>query len=245
MSIEQHLIEMWYNEAAWRQRRVLRNVYAQFCELIHRALAPLPGPTVELSSATWAAKEFIPNCITTDTFSNLGNGHALTFTDSRVSNLILLNVFHHLTYPGAALKEFNRVLCVNPRVVILQPATRFLGKLVYGLFHHEPLGLLNRILWFAQDGLPRGKPIPDYYAANASTVFFRLPIQGRAKLVGPYQYWNRFPILLTKHLGDSVGRIFIPHHFFPSFWFYKRILALWPNRFATHPLMVLEKKPTY
>jgi ubiquinone/menaquinone biosynthesis C-methylase UbiE len=72
-----------------------------------------------------------------------------SITDSSVFNLILLDVFHHLTYPGTALKEFHRVLRVNGRVTILEPAMSLLGKLVYGLFHYQPLGLLKPVSWLS------------------------------------------------------------------------------------------------
>ena len=61
MSIEQHLIEMRLNQAAWRQRPLLRKVYGHFYQLIRRALTPIPGPIVELGSGIGAAKEFIPD----------------------------------------------------------------------------------------------------------------------------------------------------------------------------------------
>jgi SAM-dependent methyltransferase len=133
ISIEQHLIEMRSNRAAWRQRPLLRKVYGHFYELIRRALTPIPGPIVELGSGIGAAKEFIPACITTDIFPNPWldrheNAYALTFRDSSVSNLILLDVFHHLIYPGTALNEFHRVLRVTGRVIILDPAMSLLAN---------------------------------------------------------------------------------------------------------------------
>jgi hypothetical protein len=86
ISIERHLIEMRANQAAWRRRPVLRKIYARFYELIYRAVAPLPGPAVELGSGIGAVKEFIPDCITTDIFPNprldqQENAYRLTFTD--------------------------------------------------------------------------------------------------------------------------------------------------------------------
>jgi SAM-dependent methyltransferase len=248
MSIEQHLIEMRYNQAAWRKRPVLRKVYAQFYELIYRALAPLPGPTVELGSGIGAAKEFIPGCITTDIFPNpwldqQENAYALTFMDSSVSNLILLDVFHHLTYPGTALREFHRVLRVNGRVIILEPAMSLLGKLIYGLFHHEPLGLLKPISWFAPDGVDPKKI--GYYAAqaNASKVFLGNQFKGELSS------WDilileSFPDIAYVASGGFSKPQFYPSSFLPIIRAFEKILALWPNLFATRLLVVLEKKST-
>jgi hypothetical protein len=248
MSIEQHLIEMRSNQAAWRRRPLLRKVYGDFYELIRGALAPLPGPIVELGSGIGAAKDFIPNCVTTDIFPNpwldqQENAYALTFADSSVSNLILLDVFHHLMYPGTALKEFHRVLCVKGRVIILEPAMSLLGKLIYGLFHHEPLGLLKPVSWFAPDGVDPNKT--GYYAAqaNASKVF--LGNQFKEKLSAwDITLLKSFPDIAYVASGGFSKPQFYPSPLLPIIRACEKILALWPNLFATRLLVVLEKKST-
>ena len=88
-----------------------------------------------------------------------------------VSHLILFDVWHHLEYPGTALREFYRVLAERGKVIIFDPAMGVLGRFVFGNFHHEPLGLGEEIRWEA----PAGSISADfgYYAAqgNASRVF--------------------------------------------------------------------------
>lgn len=246
ISIEQHLIEMRSNQAAWRERPLLRKVYGHFYQLISRSLAPLPGPIVELGSGMGAVKEFIPTCMTTDIFPNpwldqQENAYALSFADSSVSNLILLDVFHHLIYPGTALKEFHRVLRAKGRVIILEPAMSLLGKLIYGLFHHEPLGLQNPISWFAPDGIDPKET--GYYAAqaNASKVFVG------EKFKAALNSWD-IPILksLTDIAYVASGGFskpqFYPSSFLPVLRGFEKILGLWPNLFATRLLVVLEKR---
>ena len=134
---EQHLIEMRSNRETWQRRRLLRVIYRRFYGLIRENLAPFPEPVVELGSGIGAVKEFIPGCITTDIFPNpwldrRENAYALNFPDESLSNLILLDVFHHLQFPGTALDEFRRVLIDNGRVIILEPAMGLLGRIVYG-----------------------------------------------------------------------------------------------------------------
>jgi SAM-dependent methyltransferase len=247
-SIEQHLIEMRSNQAAWRQRPVLREVYGHFYQLVRQALAPLPGPIVELGSGIGAAKEFIPTCITTDIFSNpwldqQENAYALSFADTSVSNLILLDVFHHLICPGTALNEFHRVLRVDGRVIILEPAMSLLGKVIYGLFHHEPLGLRNPISWFAPDGVDPKET--GYYAAqaNASKVFLGNQFKGALSS------WD-IPILVSlpdiayaASGGFSKPQLY-PLSLLPVIRAFEKILTPWPNIFATRLLVALEKKST-
>jgi SAM-dependent methyltransferase len=246
MSIEQHLVEMRSNQAAWGKRPLLREVYGHFYQLIREALTPLPGPTVELGSGIGAAKDFIPACITTDIFPNSWldrqeNAYALTFADSSVSNLILLDVFHHLVYPGTALNEFHRVLRLRGRVIILEPAMSLLGRLIYGPFHHEPLGLRDEIRWLAPDDSdPRST---GYYAAqgNASRVFLGNQFKGAL---------HRWDISTLKSLTDlayaasggfSKPQLY-PLGFLPIIRNLEKVLALWPHLFATRLLVVLQKK---
>jgi hypothetical protein len=246
MSIEQHLTEMRSNQAAWRQRPLLREVYGHFYQVIGRVLTPIPGPIVELGSGIGAAKEFLPTCITSDIFPNpwldqQENAYSLTFADSSVSNLILLDVFHHLICPGTALNEFHRVLCLSGRVILLEPAMSLLGKLVYGLFHHEPLGLLKQISWLAPEGVDPKET--GYYAAqaNASRVFLGDRFKDDLSL------WN---ILTIQSLADiayvASGGFskpqFYPSSFLPIIRALEKILARCPDLFATRLLVVLEKK---
>jgi hypothetical protein len=248
IALDQHLIEMRSNQAAWRRRPLLRKVYGQLYELMRRALAPIPGPIVELGSGIGAVKEFIPTCITTDIFPNpwldqQENAYALTFADSSVSNLVLLDVFHHLIYPGTALAEFHRVLPAGGRVILLEPAMSLLGKLIYGLFHHEPLGLRSPISWLAPSGVDPKET--GYYAAqaNASKVF--LSHQFKEEL----SEWN-IPILESiPDIAYVASGGFSKPQFYPSSLLaairaVEKVLAIWPNLFATRLLIVLEKKPT-
>jgi SAM-dependent methyltransferase len=248
VSIEQHLIEMRSNQTAWRQRPLLRQVYGDFYRRIRGALSTVPGPIVELGSGIGAVKEFIPTCITTDIFPNpwldqQENAYALTFADSSVSNLILLDVFHHLTYPGTALKEFHRVLGVNGRVIILEPAMSLLGKVIYGLFHHEPLGFRKPISWFARDGVdPRET---DYYAAqaNASKVFLGNEFKGALSSWDIPILESLTDIAYVASGGFSKPQLY-PLSFLSVIRAFEKILADWPNLFATRLLVVLQKKST-
>ena len=176
-ALEQHNLEIHENRAHWNRKPLLRRVYSQFYSEIATRINPeIPGFIVELGSGMGNIKEHLPSCITTDVFPNpwldrVENAYALGFGDRSVSHLVLFDVWHHLQYPGAALREFSRALVKGGRIVIFEPAMGLLGKVVLGLFHHEPLGLNQKIEWDAPDSFcPEN---PGYYAAqgNASRVF--------------------------------------------------------------------------
>ena len=164
------------NIESWEQKPALRQAYREFYELINFHLRrDIPGDIIELGSGMGKIKEIIPDCICSDITENPGidrqeNAYQLTFRDSSVSNLILFDVFHHLAYPGDAMNEFQRVLTGSGRVILFEPAVSILGLLVYGLFHPEPVGLLNRIEWNAPRQSERNY---SYYASqgNAWRIF--------------------------------------------------------------------------
>jgi SAM-dependent methyltransferase len=173
---EQHNTEIQENRKLWARKPLLQKLYSQFYrEISQRIKQDISGRTVELGSGIGSIKKHIPHCITTDIFQNpwldqVENAYRLSFKNGEVSNLILFDVWHHLRYPGTALKEFSRVLSPGGRVVIFDPAMGLVGRLVFGHFHHEPLGMSDVIEWDAPSGFSGER---DYYAAqaNASRVF--------------------------------------------------------------------------
>ena len=179
MTIQRHLDELYQNRVSWQKKPVLRKVYRRFYTQIASVLADFgDAPNVELGSGIGKISEVIPNCIKTDIAPNpwidqVENAYQLSFRDQSISNIILLDVFHHLKYVTTAMEEFHRVLIPGGRVVILEPCVSALGLIVYGLAHKEPLGLTRKIHWAANS---RSEAIrQEYYAAqgNAFRVFFR------------------------------------------------------------------------
>jgi SAM-dependent methyltransferase len=129
--LHQDLIEK--NHAYWNQKPLLRALYGDFYRVIARSLSNLPeSKIVELGSGLGNIHDVIPSCLRTDLFLNawidqVENAYQLSFTDESVSDLILTDVFHHLKYPGTALKEFFRVLRSGGRVIMLEPCLSALG----------------------------------------------------------------------------------------------------------------------
>jgi SAM-dependent methyltransferase len=177
ISINQHDTEIQQNLKSWESKPLLREVYREFHKLIASYALPADrGICVELGSGIGNIKEVLPHCLRTDLFPNpwidqTENAYQLSFDNSSVATIVLFDVFHHLRYPGTAFAEFKRVLIPGGRLIIFDPCMSLLGLLVYGLLHHEPVGIFRPISWFA----PAGWTIKDdsYYAAqgNASRIF--------------------------------------------------------------------------
>src|SRR5512138_575870 len=157
MGIHLHQEFINKNGRYWHRKPILHKLYDGFYRLIARNLSNLPdAKIVELGSGLGNIRDAIPHCLRTDLFPNpwidqIENAYQLSFADETVSDLILIDVFHHLRYPGTALKEFGRVLRKGGRVIMLEPYMSVLGLLVYGIPHDEPIAVMKKIAWEAPE----------------------------------------------------------------------------------------------
>ncbi|MBX3750669.1 MAG: methyltransferase domain-containing protein [Opitutaceae bacterium] len=151
-------------------RAAYHGFYQQIAARIDRSI---PGAIVELGSGMGRIKDVIPDCVTTDLFPNpwldrQENCYRLSNAPGTVSHLVLFDVWHHLRYPGTALAEFHRVLAPGGRVILFEPAMSWMGRLVYRIFHHEPVAIREPIAWEAPAGFTADQA--DYYAAQSSST---------------------------------------------------------------------------
>jgi SAM-dependent methyltransferase len=243
LAVEQHNLEIHQNLGHWRRKPVLRRIYGEFYrEIAMRVDLSDSGLIVELGSGMGNIRDHLPECITTDVFPNpwldrVENAYRLTFAESSVSHLILFDVWHHLEFPGTALREFRRVLLPGGRLIIFDPAMGLLGRIVFGLFHHEPLGLKNRITWTAPSSFcPEGQR---YYAAqgNASRIFGRGEFRDELRewQIVEISYFSAFAYLAS---GGLRGPQLYPSFMLPLFQQFDRLLSRFP-RLASRMLVVL------
>lgn len=163
------------NKDAWEKKPLLRKIYHGFYEVLASQLVEKNGgKVVELGSGFGAIKDIIPQCVTTEVVKNqwveqAENAYELSFGDEELSNIILFDIFHHLKYPGDALKEMHRVLMPKGRVIIFEPYISLLGIIVYGLLHKERVSLFEDISPYCFGD----EELENYYAAqgNATRIF--------------------------------------------------------------------------
>lgn len=246
-ALARHNREIQENLRHWDRKPVLRTLYHEFYTRIaqHARLGP-DSLCVEIGSGIGNIKDVIPGCLRTDIFANpwldrVENAYALSFPDGAVSTLVLFDVFHHLEFPGTALREWRRVLKPGGRVVIFEPGVSLAGLLVYGLLHPEPLALNAPIRWLAPEGW---SPDADhYYAAqgNATRVF----LGARQR----HLWQDDWTLVHTQRLaaiayvlsgGYSKPQLY-PDAALPLLRGLDRLCSPFPWLFATRLLVVLEK----
>ena len=251
--IGQHDREIHQNRMVWERKPALRRIYRGFYEEIAAAMPRnVPGLTVELGSGMGNIKEVLPDCITTDLFSNpwldrIENAYALSFAAQSVSSLILLDVWHHLQYPGAALREFRRVLAPGGAIVMFDPAMGWLGRDAYGLFHHEPLGLRKAIAWDIPNDFDPARQT--YYAAQGNCwrlarQVMTLPPAERPPALADWdmtqvKYYPSLAYLLS---GGFRRPQFYPNFMLPIVQATEKLMAPFPLLTAARMLVVLRPR---
>jgi len=128
----------------WDRKRVLREIYS---DMYHRILKKtVKGPILEVGGGSGAFKEFAPSTVSTDIIfapwlALVCDAQRLPFADESFSNLVMVDVLHHIEHPVCSLREARRVLRPGGRMILCEPAITPLSRIAYRLFHDEPVDL--------------------------------------------------------------------------------------------------------
>jgi len=245
IALHQDLIEKNYR--LWSRKPILHRCYIEFHQLMATYLSKLPdAKIVELGAGMGNIHETIPDCIRTDLFpyswiDQVENAYKLTFADASLSDLLMVDVFHHLRYPGTALKEFQRVLKPSGRLIMMEPSISALGYIVFGPLHPEPIGTAKQIRWFAPTGWSPDNI--DYYSGqgNATRIFVQnyFPFGlNDWKLIEV----KRIPALAYAASGGYSGPQLYPMFAYPFVKCLEKLMRPFPALFATRLMVVLEKR---
>jgi SAM-dependent methyltransferase len=230
----QHQLEIQRNLSAWERKPLLRRIYDSFYERIVSLVdSSIPGRVVEIGSGMGNLKARLPHALCTDLFPNpwldlTCDGYELPFSEGTLSHLVLFDVFHHLQWPAAFLKEARRVLGGQGRLILFEPFISVASRSIYGLFHHEPIASGSPIDY--TDAAPKQRA---YYAAqgNATRLFF-----GSEARSWPPQ-WEVFHVQAFSCFGYLLSGGYSKPALYPaaclSFW--QRadaLLSRWPRLWA-------------
>jgi SAM-dependent methyltransferase len=163
------------HERIWSQRPLLRRIYGEWFALVAARLARVPGATIELGCGGAHLREVVPDVVETDVEATpwadaVVDAERMPYADGSVANLVLVDVFHHLSSVERFLTEATRVLAPGGRIVVLDAYCSPLSGWAYSRFHHERLNLDADP--FRDDSSIASDPM-DANIARTTLVFFR------------------------------------------------------------------------
>ena len=97
----------------WSNKSVLGVVYGDYYRRI--VACCVPGATVELGGGIGQLKSFMPDAILSDIQKSpmidvVADAQRLPFQSSAISNIVMLDVLHHIEFPSLFFEEALRVL---------------------------------------------------------------------------------------------------------------------------------------
>src|SRR5947209_8887463 len=118
---------------AWERKPVLRTVYNDFYDRIVAACAS--GLTVEIGGGIGNLKQRLPSVIATDIqfapwLDCVADAQHLPLAAGAVSNIVMVDVLHHIEFPVVFFREASRVLRPGGRAIMLEPAITWGSTLV-------------------------------------------------------------------------------------------------------------------
>ena len=134
------------SEHTWVVSRGLRIVYGSIYRDINKRL--VEGPSLELGSGIGGIKTFIPEIVTSDLVKTsyvdmVCSAYEIPLANpengENWSNIIAIDVLHHLCRPIDFFRSANAALREKGRIILVEPAGTVFGKLFYRLFHPEPV----------------------------------------------------------------------------------------------------------
>jgi len=118
-------------------------LYKEWYELISQQLSESVGINLELGCGASFINEIIKNIIKTDVFYNSNTDLKLDAMEvglkyeNKISNLILINVFHHISNPELFLRSAEKSLLIGGRIIMVEPSNNIWSRLIYRLVGHE------------------------------------------------------------------------------------------------------------
>ena len=124
-----------------REKPLLRQTYFDYYHQFKSVKVP-KGNLVEIGSGGGFLKDIIPSVITSDVVKGPGidkvfSANKMPFKKNSVSAFFMLNVLHHIKNPERALKEMERCLKYNGKIIMIESYNSPWSRFIYHNFHHE------------------------------------------------------------------------------------------------------------
>ena len=233
----------------WDAKPVLRRVYREefFARLLAQRVAH--GVSVEVGAGPGFLKEAANDIFSTDLIccpwlDAVVDAQRLPFRTTSVSNVLGLDVLHHLAAPMRFLEEVQRVLLSGGRLILVEPWITPFSHLLFRFFHQERCDLTEKP-WLAasKDGVET-KAAFDGNQAIPYLMFGRRQRQVTLGQLPGFVLRTLEPFCLFSYLlsGGFNHASLLPRRLYPAVAGFERVTTrLWRPLAALRVLLVLEK----
>jgi SAM-dependent methyltransferase len=233
----------------WQRKSILRRIYREefFARLISSCRPG--GVSVEVGAGPGFLKEMLPGLISADVvwcpwLDAIADAQSLPFKSSCITNLMGLDILHHLETPIEFLKEAERVLVPGGRVILVEPWITPFSYLIYRYLHQEDCELNAHPLKGNAIGRVTEKKALDGNQAIPYLLFGRGAMAVTLAALPGLKVLLAEPFCLFAYLLSfgfkPVG--LLPEAFYPLVSLVERMtLPLWRPLAALRVLIVLER----
>jgi SAM-dependent methyltransferase len=233
-------------ERAWDERPMLRRIYGEWYTAMVDRLSDASGHSIELGSGIGKLREFAAGRVVltdieeTRWVDEVVDALDIPFDDGSLANIVMLDVFHHLSDPARFLDEATRTLADGGRVVMVEPYCSYLSTPLYRAYHHERTDLGADA--FAPDNAIASAPM-ESNQARPTLVFFRNRAEFRRRW--PHLRFvegRRFSFVTYPLSGGFSRRQLVPERLYSPLRALERCLSPLASLLAFRCLVVLERR---
>ena len=136
--------ELLQRRRIWESKYAIRACYRGWLDRLRPFI--VPGPSLEVGAGSGDMKSLWPELIATDLVPTpfvdlVADGMRLPVADGSLSNLLVIDLLHHLADPHVFFDEADRVLRPGGRILAIEPYITPLSWLAYRMMHHEDIWL--------------------------------------------------------------------------------------------------------
>ena len=149
-------------------------LYQDWYKLISSYLSEVDGINIELGCGASFINQIDKGIKKTDIFLNSNTDFKLDAMEigekfkNKISNLILVNVFHHISNPELFLRSAEKSLLSEGRIIMIEPSNNVWSRLVFKLVGHEKFDT-KQLCWSFESK----DPLLDSNQALSWIIFYR------------------------------------------------------------------------
>lgn len=149
-------MELQHYQLVWNNKAVLRSIYASFYDRIFDH--SIDGRTLEIGSGVGSLRDKFADIVATDIqyapwIEVVVDAQRIPFCENAFSNIVMVDVLHHVEHTIEFFRESSRVLKTGGRIIAVEPAITPFSWFFYNFFHAEPVLL-------REEPLTAGPPNP-------------------------------------------------------------------------------------